>query len=275
MYVARVVNSGKESYTMNNRIWAFFGMMLFAGSVAAQQSVLYSNPYDPTNPGNIAGGNCSFSTACGTYPGAFQLAQAFNLGTAATIQSVSFTVSDFNGPTPVEGAYGWAIFADISGLPSGPLGPVIADNQTVLPIASSGPGGVCLPYTGSCTTSYTSVNIAGPNPNPSGPEVWTNVVTLNTGAVNLGSGNYFLALYGAGPETQPEGLDAGYKNTGAIFGDYGAWSPINEGLAVTIKGTTAVPEINPSSAIGALTLLLGSLMVLRGRRGQTRVTAIA
>ncbi len=35
---------------------------------------------------------------------------------------------------------------------------------------------------------------------------------------------------------------------------------------MTVIGTVSAPEIDPSSSASALTLLLGGLMVLRGRR---------
>jgi hypothetical protein len=35
---------------------------------------------------------------------------------------------------------------------------------------------------------------------------------------------------------------------------------------LTVSPATAAPEIDPASALSALTLLLGSLAVLRGRR---------
>ena len=36
--------------------------------------------------------------------------------------------------------------------------------------------------------------------------------------------------------------------------------------AVAMAGTTAVPEISPATAVSALTVLTGAVLVIRGRR---------
>jgi len=40
------------------------------------------------------------------------------------------------------------------------------------------------------------------------------------------------------------------------------------GVTVAIAGPSAAPEIDPSSAISAVTLLLGGLVVVRGRKAK-------
>jgi len=237
---------------MTKRILPLIGLMLLSGSLAAQET-LYSNPYDSAG----ASGSCFFSSGC-QIPGTRAEAQLFTLSNAATLQSVSFTAID-----PVispQNLYEWAIYADKDGLPTGPAGPLLGGNVTVVPLAS---GDVFKPGSGQSDT-YSVVNIGGSDPN------LVDVYTFSLGSVNLGAGNYFLALEGFGPETSFQGWAQGLNNTGAVSSEYGVWSPgvgggPPGGLAMTIKGMSA-PEIDPSSVMGGLTLLFGGLTVLRGRR---------
>jgi hypothetical protein len=243
---------------MNKRILPLIGMVLLSGSAAAQESVLYENPYNPAG-----GGDCSFSGAC-SFPGTVQDAQSFTLSSAATIQAVSIIVSDY-GPAPNQ-TYNWSIYAAAGGLPTGP--PATFENTgrpTVLPIVlgeAFGPG------SGQPDT-YSYLNVI-PSPDPSEHLLdWVNEVTIDTNSVTLGPGTYFFAVAGLGPSIRPENWDQGINNTGSAISNYGVWSTNTQvdGFAMTVIGTKA-PEIDPSSAMSALTLLLGGLMVLRGRRGE-------
>jgi hypothetical protein len=61
---------------------------------------------------------------------------------------------------------------------------------------------------------------------------------------------------------------------GTAGGDVAAYSGIGPSIPVTVSavgGTTTAPEIDPAAGLGALTLLLGMMAVVRGRR--TQVTA--
>jgi hypothetical protein len=241
---------------MSKKILSLIGFMLLSGSVEAQQT-LYSIPYDPAGLNN----NCFFSSGC-QIPGTQAEAQLFTLSNAATLQSASFTASD---PTiNPQNLYEWAIYADKNGLPTGPAGPLLGGNVSVVPLAS---GEAFRPGSGQSDT-YSVVNIGGSGPN------LVDVYTFSLGSVNLRAGNYFLALEGFGPETSYESWAQGLNNTGAVSSEYGVWSAGVSGsppggLAITIKGMSA-PEIDPSSIMGGLTLLLGGLAVLRGRRPARR-----
>jgi hypothetical protein len=237
---------------MSNKVLALIGVTLLSGSASAEQ-ILYSNPYDPA--GNSS--NCFFSSGC-QIPGTQAEAQLFSLSNAATLQTVSFTASD--PKISPQNSYEWAIYADKDGLPTGPAGPLLGGNVTVVPLAS---GDVFRPGSGQSDT-YSVVNIGGSDPS------LIDVYTFSLGSVNLGAGNYFLALEGFGPETSYQSWAQGLNNSGAVSSEYGVWSSgvgggPPGGLAMTIKGMSA-PEIDPSSIMGGLTLLLGSLTVLRGRR---------
>jgi hypothetical protein len=244
---------------MSKDILALIGFMLLSGSVEAQQT-LYRNPYDPAG----LNGSCFFSSGCQA-PGTQAEAQLFTLSNAATLQSASFTASD---PTiSPQNLYEWAIYADKDGLPTGPPGPQLGGNVSVVPLAS---GEAFRPGYGQ-SDAYSVVNIGGSGPN------LVDVYTFSLGSVNLRAGNYFLALEGFGPETSYESWAQGLNHTGAVSSEYGVWSAgvgggPPGGLAITIKGMSA-PEIDPSSIMGGLTLLLGGLTVLRGGRPARRPIA--
>jgi hypothetical protein len=240
---------------MRIKISATIVLMLLAASSGAQD-VLYENPWNLTGPGN-----CQFTDACAdNFSG--QLAQSFTLTNAATVQAVSFVVSDpFGSPS----RYGWSIFGAANGLPAGPPGPISlpTDSPTVLPIISS-TGEVSLGNGGPGTYTYLNL-IPGTGP----PTSRVNEVTINTGPLTLGPGTYFFALRADTSEIDPEGWDAGIFPTGAASGQFKVWSTDTEegSLAMTVIGTPA-PEINPSSAMSALTLLFAGVMMLRGRRSE-------
>jgi hypothetical protein len=238
---------------MSTKILALIGTALMSGSAVAQQT-LYSNPYDP------AGSNdCGFSSGCQT-PGSISDAQLFTLGSAATVQSVSFTAIDPR--MNPQNSYEWSIYTDVGGLPAGPPGPLLGGNVTVTPLAS---GQAFLPGSGE-TNVYSSLNIG------SSADGLIDTYTISIGSVTLGAGNYFLALEGFGSETSFQGWMQGLNDSGAASSSFGIWSPGSTGgmggLAMTVHGTYA-PEIDPSLGIGGLTLLFGGLAVLRGRRPAT------
>jgi hypothetical protein len=95
-----------------------------------------------------------------------------------------------------------------------------------------------------------------------------NEVTIQTGPVTLGPGNYFFAMSASGLEDSAERWESGAYNTGNASSFVGGWYVSSPGGNSIIVVGTSAPEINSSSAIGALTLLLGSLVVLRGRRAE-------
>lgn len=219
-------------------------LVLLSGSAAAQQ-VLFENPYDPTGSGGVF---ISYSDA---YTGA----TTFTLGAASTVRAVSITVQDIFG-SPM-GFYNWAIYSDVNGMPGGAPGPISmpTDSPTYLPIVS-----------GATEMSSWYEVAPGINQNNSGA---INEVTIDFGPIDLNAGTYFLSLggqIGAGGE----GWLSGAYNTGNVSSFVGAFTPVSAGGdALIVLGSTSrvsAPEIAPSSAIGAVTLLLGSLVVLRGRR---------
>lgn len=224
---------------MDKRLLGLMGLM-FAGPLVAQQT-LYSNPYDPSGPGD-----CGFSSGC-QIPGSQADAQLFDLSRSATLRSVSFTVSEpYKSP---ETSYEWAIYSDKGGLPFG---------------AALASGFAFRPGLGESNT-YSVVE----DGKVKGGFGWIDTYTFATGAVALKTGDYFLALEGFGPESSYQSWLEGKNDTGAASSEYGVWSARSTdglgGLALTVKGTYA-PEIDPSSVVGALGLLAGGVAVLRGGR---------
>jgi hypothetical protein len=220
-------------------------LVLLSAPVVAQQ-VLFSNPYDP----NGIGGN-----TLGPDP-RYGSATVITLTNPSTIFSVSFTVDDLRANP--EGTYFWSIYSDVNGMPLGGPGPISPPTglEVYAPLAS-GQDGV-----GSSTYSWYPIVPPVNNLNS------INEVTISTGPVTLGPGNYFFAMSSVGLEDSSEGWASGAYNTGNVGSFLGAFNTTSPGgNAITVFGTSA-PEINPASAIGALTLLLGSLAVLRGRRAR-------
>jgi hypothetical protein len=214
-------------------------LVLLSAPVVAQQ-VLFQNPYDP----NGIGGGGLGPDANG------QSATVITLENSSTIYSVSFTVQDVRAQP--EGFYFWSVYSDVNGMPSGVPGPI------------SGPTGLptYMPIVSGQTEESSWYPIVPPVNNLNS----TNEVTINTGPVTLGAGNYFFALTSSGPENSAESWLSGAYNTGNASSFAGGWNASSPGgNAIIVVGTSA-PEINSSSAIGALTLLFGGLMVLRGRR---------
>jgi hypothetical protein len=233
---------------MSKKILPLIGLVLLSGSVAAQV-VLYENPYDPQG---IGGGGLSPDPN-------YASATAITLTNLSTIQAFSFTVEDLRAQP--ESVYTWSVYTDVNGMPSGPPGPISGPTgaPTYLPIVS-GQAGINSFQNAPTVFSWYTVVPAINNLNS------INEVTIDTGPITLGAGNYFLALSSEGPETSAESWLSGAYNTGDVSSFAGAFTPANAGGDAIIVVGTSVPEIDPSSAVGGLTLLLGGLMVLRGRR---------
>ena len=239
---------------MSRKFLPLIVLVLLSGSATAQQ-VLFENPYDPTGSGGVG---ISYSTA---YSGA----TTFTLGSDSTVRAVSFTVGDvFSSPM---GSYNWSIYSDVNGMPGGAPGPISGPTgaPTYLPIVSG--------QAGLSTSTFSWYPIVPPVPNQSISSI--NEVTIDLGQIDLSAGTYFLSLSGI-EGVGAEGWLSGAYNTGNVSSFVGAFTPVSaRGDALIVfgsKSTVSAPEIAPSSAIGALTLLLGSLMVLRGRRGQGLLT---
>jgi hypothetical protein len=244
---------------MNKKYLPLIVLVLLSGTASAQVTLLYDNPYNPSG-----GSDCQFTQACG---GNFesQLAQSFTLNTAATIEAVSFTTTDPGAPI----RYNWSIFSAADGLPAGPPGPISlpSDSPTVLPIVSSTE---IVPLGSGQPGTFTYLNLV---PKPAdGICCAVNQVTIDTGPLNLAAGTYFFALESDGSEIDYEGWAAGLNSTGGASGAFSVWSKdtVVSSFAIEVIGTPAsvsAPEISSSSAVGAVMLLIGGLLVLRGRRG--------
>ena len=79
----------------------------------------------------------------------------------------------------------------------------------------------------------------------------------------------FLFAAGVASATGTGGKETcGWVDVKYKFGDFSIWIPEWECTKITSKAPSVVaaPEMDPTSAIAALTLMLGSLAVLRGRR---------
>ena len=210
-------------------------MTLLSG--AAHGTILFENPYYD-GPGLGPGGGAMIQ---GCNP--CSAATPIFLSNASTIQAVSFTVQDlFAAP---ENAYTWSIYKDVNGIPSGtPL-----DSGQSAINASQGVANI-----------YSYVQLAPPINGSNAIDE----VTIKTGPVTLGAGNYFFAITASGLGDTPETWMSGTLNDA---GTPAYTPPISVAIsdAITVYGTSA-PEIDPSSAMSGLTLLFGGLAVLRGRR---------
>ena len=234
---------------MSKKILPLIGIVLLSAS-AVQGAVLFDNPYYPQGTG---GGSLEPDVPA-------QSATAIILANTSTIQAFSITVQEvFTEP---ESVYTWSIYKDVNGMPSGAPGPIsgVSGAPTYLPIVS-GQAAMNDPSPGQSVFSWTNLV---PGTNQYG---WNaiNEVTIKTGPVTLAAGDYFLALSTQGSEVGGEGWLSGAYNTGDVYSWVGAFVPVSAGGdAITVYGTSA-PEIDPSSAIGGLTLLFGGLAVLYGR----------
>jgi hypothetical protein len=234
---------------MNKKILPLIGMVLLSGPLAAEGAVLFQNPYDPTGTGGVG---ISYSFA-------FQGATTFTLKSASTVEAVSVTVDDVFGH-PM-GSYNWSIYTDVNGMPGGAPGPISLPTgaPTYLPIVSGTAASIAEP--GDSIYSWRTLVLGD---SPSGDAI--NEVTIQTGPIALGPGTYFLALSGQVGVGAEEWLSGAY-NTGNVSAFVGAFTPLTaRGDALTVYGRKSAPEIDPSSAVGGITLLFGGLMVLRGRR---------
>jgi len=233
------------------------GVVWFAGSIGAHaQDTLFTNGTSVSL--NAA---CQYSSAC-TTGGTQQDAQQFTLQGNSIVSSMTVALTD-NNPNPADSIYNWSIYATgANGLPTGakPL-----DSGMASVDGRNGPQ-----YT------YTS---AWDQPTYDYGQYY-NWMTVSTGSLDLAAGRYYLAISGSGllpPEggyaNSFEGWVQSVTNTGAAVLSNGVWSagsdyPPVGGMSLTVTGSPAVaaPELTPSTSMAALTLLLGTLMVYRGRR---------
>ena len=74
----------------------------------------------------------------------------------------------------------------------------------------------------------------------------------------------FLFAAGVASATGTGNETCGWSEVKWKIGDYSIWIPAWE--CTKTPSIIAAPEMDPTSAIAALTLMLGSLAVLRGRR---------
>jgi hypothetical protein len=187
--------------------------IIIAGS--ANAAVIYSN-----QPSAFIQGSCSFSTSCAS--GSGFAAQAFSLGSAATITSGSFEEFDFGiSPTSVN----YAFYANIASLP----------------------GGLAL-FSGAAAITATSEGFNAPYNH--------GLESFSIASVTLGPGNYFFALQAVSP-VHDTYLAQGLVDAGAVQSpDGGAtWSSgygSFGGVAIALFGNaTQVPEPLTLSLFGA------------------------
>jgi hypothetical protein len=78
----------------------------------------------------------------------------------------------------------------------------------------------------------------------------------------------FLLAAGVASATGTGQETCGWQEVKYTFHDFSIWIPEWECTKIISKtpSVVAAPEMDPTSAIAALTLMLGSLAVLRGRR---------
>lgn len=237
-----------------------FGFAWLIGSLGAHaQSTLYTNG----TSASLADA-CQYSSGC-TAGGTLQDAQQFTLQGNSVVSSMTVALTD-NNPNPADSIYNWAVYSEGSnGLPTGAQ-PLVSGMGSI--DGKNGPQ-----YT------YTS---AWDQPTYDYGQYY-NWLTLNTGSLNLSSGSYYFTISGSGllpPEggfaNSFEGWVESVTNTGAAVSNNGIWSagsdfPGVDGLSLTVTGSQiAAPELSPSTSIASLTLLLGILMVCRGRRRRVR-----
>ena len=233
------------------------GAAWLMGSLGAHaQGTLYTNG---TNYQLEAA--CQYTSAC-TTGGPLQVAQQFTLQGNSAVSSMTVALTD-NNPNPADSIYNWAVYSEgANGLPTGarPLDSGVA--------SIDGKNGTQYTYTSSWA-----------QPTDSWGQYY-NYMTVKTGSLDLASGGYYFIISGSGlipPEdgypNSFEGWVQSASNTGAAVSNKGIWlagSDTNtvDGLSLTVTGSRlAAPELSPSTSIASLTLLLGILMVSRGRRG--------
>jgi len=97
--------------------------------------------------------------------------------------------------------------------------------------------------------------------NPSGAFVASDSFTAGT--LDPTTGN-------AGYNFQFQNLAAGAYTMNVMFAPPAGDSNVEQvGFAASVESTYAAPEIDPASAVAGLTLLVGGLLVFRGRRTMT------
>jgi hypothetical protein len=179
----------------------------------ASADVLYNN-LNPTTGYS----DCSFNTDCdATFSiGDDFAAQLFTLSAAATILSGAWT--ELDGGSPSTGV-NYAIYNDVSGLPSGPA-----------------------LFSGSSSTTTTLLNN-----DFSGYSYTTNLETFNIAAAPLAAGSYFIAIQSVSTSLQnylQQGLvtsgAAETMNGGATWSQNYGFGTI-DGISVALYSTAAAP----------------------------------
>jgi hypothetical protein len=233
------------------------GVAWLIGSLGAHaQSTLYTNG---TNYSLAAA--CQYTSAC-TTGSSLQDAQQFTLQGNSAVSSMTVALTD-NNPNPADSIYNWAVYSEgANGLPTGAK-PLVSGMSSI-----DGKNGSQYTYTSSWAQPTYSWG------------QYYNYLTVNTGSLDLASGSYYFTISGSGlipPEggfpNSFEGWVQSATNTGAAVSNKGVWSAGTDantvdGLSLTVTGSriaAAVPELSPSTSIASLTLLLGMLMVSRGR----------
>ncbi|MGH6988033.1 MAG: PEPxxWA-CTERM sorting domain-containing protein [Caulobacteraceae bacterium] len=193
------------------------GAALAAGLLAASAdaAVLYDNLNTAATTAN-----CSFDTACAVdaSKGDDFAAQLFTLGSAATVTSGAFSEIDTLGTTPT--GVNWALYADVSGLPSG----------SAL-------------FSGSSTPTATLIST-----NADDWDFYEESFAISPAA--LAPGSYFLAIQAVSTNfenyLQEGAVDSGAAEThdgGTTWSSgYGYPDEGMDGVSVALYGSAAVPE---------------------------------
>jgi hypothetical protein len=238
------------------------GVAWLIGSLGANaQGTLYTNG---TNYSLAAA--CQYTSGC-TTGGAIQDAQQFTLQGNSAVSSMTVALTD-NNPNPADSIYQWAVYSEgANGLPTGAK-PLVAGMSSI-----DGKNGTQYTY----TSAWVEPSL--------GSGQYYNFLTVNTGSLDLASGSYYFTISGSGLIPPEDGFPNSFEgwvqsgtNTGAAVANNGIWSAGSdtntvEGLSLTVTGShiaAAAPELSPSTSIASLTLLLGMLMVSRGRSRPVR-----
>lgn len=99
---------------------------------------------------------------------------------------------------------------------------------------------------------------------------------IQNGNLELGKGSSALLASLFAPYTVCGigDVNAGAGCTAILSGSTIGSKFLSDGTVIALSPTTAAPEMNPASAASALTLLVGGLLVLRGRKRQGTAASI-